>query len=278
MTAPGAEGASHSESPLPGEASPHAEWLRSAEYRRARRLAGWVIAAAVGFVLASTGWLAWLRVLHGVAGFALVPDVFVTYGPQLLIVAVVGVMAIFASIYHTWLAEEGFREAWQYARHRERMLGPSQGLDLVELWRQNQEQLADHHRISTEQAQHSHRRGQIAVGVGMATLIVVLLAVLVRGDLTTSIAAGVVAAIGAALAGYVSKTYLGVYEQAARRLEIYRTEPVAFRRFLAAWRIADDLPVGEVRDRARIRIIKALLRHKAERSVEQIEGDTDQST
>jgi hypothetical protein len=108
----------------------------------------------------------------------------------------------------------------------------------------NRELLRGYHNISTGQARQSFRMAQLAMVAGGILLIAggaVALSQHVTADKATVAA---LTAIGSAIAGYISATFLRSYEISAQQAERYFREPLVGGYLLAAERVARGIPDG----------------------------------
>lgn len=110
-------------------------------------------------------------------------------------------------------------------------------LALPELWAATHARLDHYHAIATEQAQRSFKNAQRASVAGFGLLVLFLGVALAAGDPTASLVAGGLGAVSAALAGFVSRTFVRSQEAAAGHLRSYFDQPLELSRFLAAERL-----------------------------------------
>ncbi len=83
------------------------------------------------------------------------------------------------------------------------------------------------------------------MGLGFALLVGFIAVALKASNATGSIVAGGLGAVSAALAGYVSKTFVKSQESAATHLRSYFDQPLEFSRYLAAERLIVDAGLTE---------------------------------
>ncbi|WP_143054237.1 hypothetical protein [Streptomyces sp. KS_5] len=113
-------------------------------------------------------------------------------------------------------------------------------LALPELWAVTHSRLDLYHDIATGQAKRSFRNAQYAMAVGFALLVIFAGIALSASTTAGSVVAGGLGAVSAALAGYVSRTFVKSQEAAAAHLRAYFDQPLEFSRYLAAERIIRD--------------------------------------
>ncbi|OUC94481.1 hypothetical protein CA983_35025 [Streptomyces swartbergensis] len=94
--------------------------------------------------------------------------------------------------------------------------------------------------IATSQAQKSFRNAQLAMTWGFVLLVVFVLMALEASTTAGSVVAGGLGAISAALAGFVSRTFVKSQETAAAHLRAYFDQPLEFSRYLAAERLVAE--------------------------------------
>jgi hypothetical protein len=136
-------------------------------------------------------------------------------------------------------------------RLRERMSLPS----LVEL---NRLMLSEYHTIATDQAQRSFRSSQRAMLGGFTWLIACFTAVIFAGSLDGRIIAATMAPVGSALAAFLGRTYIFVYERALAQLSQYYSQPLLNSYYLAAERMTSEMS-PEARDRLIGSVVEQLL-------------------
>ncbi|MEU0408127.1 hypothetical protein ABZ307_09920 [Streptomyces griseorubiginosus] len=113
-------------------------------------------------------------------------------------------------------------------------------LTLSELWAVTHRRLDHYHGIALGQARQSFRNAQIAMGVGFTLLVAFVIVALNASTTAGSVVAGGLGAVSAALAGYVSRTFIRSQEAAAGHLRAYFDQPLEFSRYLAAERLLAD--------------------------------------
>ncbi|MET7795805.1 TRADD-N-associated membrane domain-containing protein [Streptomyces decoyicus] len=129
-------------------------------------------------------------------------------------------------------------------------------LTLPELWTLTHRRLDHYHGIALGQAKQSFRNAQIAMGLGFLMLVTFVIVALNASTTAGSIVAGGLGAVSAALAGYVSRTFVRSQEASAGHLRAYFDQPLEFSRYLAAERLMADARLGEEK---RAEILSVLL-------------------
>jgi len=137
-------------------------------------------------------------------------------------------------------------------RLREKMALPN----LIEL---NRLMLDNYHGIATEQAESSFRSSRRAMWCGFVWLLACFSAVLfIPVPTAVQILVGALAVIGGALSGFLSRTYIHVYERALQQLNQYFSQPLLNSYLLSAERIIGEMSV-EARDCAYEAVLQRLL-------------------
>jgi hypothetical protein len=121
-------------------------------------------------------------------------------------------------------------------------------LALSALWNVTNSRLELYHDIATGQAKSSFRTAQIAIGAGFILLTGFAILSFRTHNTASAITTGALGAVSAALAGYISKTFVRSQESAATHLRAYFDQPLEFSRYLAAERLLSgqqDLDPGQ---------------------------------
>jgi hypothetical protein len=118
-------------------------------------------------------------------------------------------------------------------------------LTLSELWAVTHRRLDHYHGIALGQAARSFRNAQISMWVGFLLLVGFTIVALQASTTAGSVVAGALGAASAALAGYVSRTFVKSQETAAGHLRAYFDQPLEFSRFLAAERLIADANLSQ---------------------------------
>lgn len=142
-------------------------------------------------------------------------------------------------------AEDGLEEALRQPPLHTEGNSASQNLALPGLWAVTHRRLDHYHGIALDQASRSFRNAQIAMGLGFALLIGFVIVALRASTTAGSLVAGALGAVAAALAGYVSRTFVRSQEGAASHLRAYFDQPLEFSRYLAAERLVVDSNLNE---------------------------------
>ncbi|MEV8404284.1 ATP-binding protein [Streptomyces niveus] len=129
-------------------------------------------------------------------------------------------------------------------------------LTLSALWAVTHRRLDHYHSIALGQAAKSFRNAQIAMAIGFVLLVGFAIVGLLASTTAGAVVAGALGAVSAALAGYVSRTFVKSQETAAGHLRAYFDQPLEFSRYLAAERLIADarLEAGQ-----RVEIVGALV-------------------
>lgn len=223
-------------------------WRASPEYRSAVRGA-WIVyllplAVGVGtFIFAQTYGQA-LELDRGLKGADAVA-IHLLY--VLLFTLPVGFAAYSFAIFRIKVKREELRERLQVAEAQqeleqaERNAHAANALGLESLWDVTQKRLDYYHTLATAQAEVSFRHSQRAVIGGFGALVVALLVATFSGSTGAAVASGLVGVAGAALAGYLSKTFLRTQETTSAQLRSYFSQPLTFSQHLAAERLLNLL-------------------------------------
>ncbi|WP_405862498.1 hypothetical protein OG407_29065 [Streptomyces sp. NBC_01515] len=119
----------------------------------------------------------------------------------------------------------------------------------------NRQEVLRYHDIVTKQADHSFRSGQLAATAGLVAVGVCLWVGLQYDGPNAKAFSGVIAAISTAVAAYINRTYMRMYEKSIDQLSRYFDQPVVTGYYLTAERMAKtDLQEG-----LRQRIIESVL-------------------
>ncbi|MGW3572449.1 TRADD-N-associated membrane domain-containing protein [Streptomyces sp. NPDC000941] len=122
---------------------------------------------------------------------------------------------------------------------------PASRFTLAELWTVTHTRLELYHDIATGQARSSFRNAQAAMLVGFGLLIAFVAIALNASTTAGSIVAGGLGAVSAALAGYVSRTFVKSQEVASSHLRAYFDQPLEFSRYLAAERLIAEAELSQ---------------------------------
>ncbi|MFG1812020.1 hypothetical protein [Streptomyces sp. NPDC049040] len=108
----------------------------------------------------------------------------------------------------------------------------------------NQQQIDEYHRIATDQADRSFRSSQRAMTMGLVVLVACFGAGLWVPSSEARIFLGAIAAVGAALSGFINRTYIAMYGQTLAQLNRYFDQPVLTSFYLTAERLSERPPEG----------------------------------
>jgi hypothetical protein len=141
-------------------------------------------------------------------------------------------------------------------------LGPGAGIPQRELM---QKRLELYERIARSQARVSLFTAQAATGIGVALLLVFAVLAARAPSTASAVTAGSLAAVSAALSGYIGRAAVRSQQEAVVRLRAYFDEPLVFSRYLEAERniavLAEGMTEGE-----RIAILNSAARECAKRA------------
>ncbi|MGW6008743.1 TRADD-N-associated membrane domain-containing protein [Streptomyces sp. NPDC055210] len=118
-------------------------------------------------------------------------------------------------------------------------------LTLSELWAVTHRRLDHYHGIALGQARQSFLNAQIAMGAGFVFLLAFVIVALHASTVAGTVVAGGLGAVSAALAGFVSRTFIRSQEASAQHLRAYFDQPLEFSRYLAAERLMADSQLSE---------------------------------
>lgn len=143
------------------------------------------------------------------------------------------------------------------AQHHAAQATPQQdALALPELWETTHARLALYHEIATGQATRSFKNAQLAMWAGFGLLAGFVVLALVASTTAGAVVAGGLGAVSAALAGFVSKTFVRSQEAASTHLRSYFDQPLELSRYLAAERLVAN---GDLSQEQRGEILSALV-------------------
>jgi hypothetical protein len=114
--------------------------------------------------------------------------------------------------------------------------------DLMGLMRANRKQMDAYDALARSQAQTSYRASQIAMGIGLAILTAgIVIAIFAHSD-ATKYAAAIITASGAAVGGFITRTFISVHLHASNQMNFYFRQPLVQSYLLSAERLAQRLP------------------------------------
>ncbi|MEU9093533.1 hypothetical protein [Streptomyces sp. NPDC048428] len=114
-------------------------------------------------------------------------------------------------------------------------------MELASLVNFNRVLLEKYHGIATRQANKSFVSSLIAMSIGLLVLVGAFVASMQFNALGERIFIGSLAALATAFVGYLSKTFLAVYDRSLQQLNQYFNQPVLNGYFLTAERIVERL-------------------------------------
>ena len=147
--------------------------------------------------------------------------------------------------------EAASRKASSVEERRDDRPADSSRLTLPALWAVTHSRLDLYHDIATGQARRSFRNAQAAMIIGFVLLVVFVFVALEASTTAGSVVAGGLGAVSAALAGFISRTFIKSQDTAATHLRAYFDQPLEFSRYLAAERLIVDAGLT-YEDRAKV--------------------------
>jgi hypothetical protein len=133
-------------------------------------------------------------------------------------------------------------------------------LALSVLWEVTNARLSQYHQIATGQARKSFLMAQTSIAIGFMLLIGFAVLSFRTHSATASITTAALGAVAAALAGYISRTFIRSQETSAKHLRAYFDQPLEFSRYLAAERLLSSQPDTKTEERDELlRIIIAAM-------------------
>lgn len=127
---------------------------------------------------------------------------------------------------------------------------------LPELWALTHKRLDHYHQTALGQARRSFRNAQVAMISGFLLLVVFVIVAINASTTTGAVVAGGLGAVAAALAGYISRTFIRSQETSASHLRAYFDQPLEFARYLAAERVAMQ---GDLSSEQRAEVLTAMV-------------------
>jgi hypothetical protein len=131
--------------------------------------------------------------------------------------------------------------------------------ELTRLLEANRALLDDYQRPVRAQARTSYTLSQVAIVVGLLVLLAGVGVTLAASSPSAQLGVAGVTAVGAAVSGYIARTFLRVYERAQDQLNFYFREPLVTSYLLAAERLAEKLS-GERRECAYAEMVGEIVR------------------
>lgn len=137
--------------------------------------------------------------------------------------------------------------------------GQADRLALPVLWDITQKRLELYHTIATRQARRSFLTAQLAIVAGFLLLITFAALATQVHTTASAITTAALGAVSAALAGYISRTFIRSQESAATHLRAYFDQPLEFSKYLAAERLLASASNTDLDGANRAAILTALV-------------------
>ncbi|MEU2236141.1 hypothetical protein [Streptomyces vietnamensis] len=131
-------------------------------------------------------------------------------------------------------------------------------MELASLVNFNRLLLERYHGIATKQANKSFLSAIAAMGVGLAALVTAFVASMHFTAQGERLFIGSLAALSTVFIGYLSKTFLAVYDRSLQQLNQYFNQPVLNQYFLTAERVTERLS-GDQHDKLMTQIVMDVL-------------------
>lgn len=237
----------------------------SPEFRRqnVRRKVVGIVGLLIGVIAA----LLWLAILYGIAEAAGRSETYILHWELLLATIIPTVLGLALGL--LWYGSlEGAKRDYEERLDRERTdqlraardaALPVGEAKLARLLSANRDLLDEYQRPVRRQARTSYTFAQIAIFVGLLLLIGGVVITLLASDSSAKLGVAGVAAVGAAVSGYVARTYLRVYERAQDQLNFYFREPLISSYLLTAERLAEKL-TGNLKDEVHAEMVREMVR------------------
>jgi hypothetical protein len=149
-----------------------------------------------------------------------------------------------------WLQDEREKEA---RASTERAVARASGILVL-----NRQLMGEYHEMARSQAANSYRNSQIAMGVGLALLIIGSWIVLTANSTSSKIALAGLTTVGTVLGGYVATTFLRAHQLALAQLNFYFRQPLVDNYLVNAERVARDMDAN-ARPRALSTVVNGFL-------------------
>jgi len=158
--------------------------------------------------------------------------------------------AIAAAVPSIRRARRLLREREEEARKKAREASDelSDALDLTGLLKANRKQMEAYDELARVQSRESFRNSQIAMAIGLAVLVFGALAVILVNDTASKITTATLTGLGGLLSGYISRTFLRVYERSQQQLTFFFQQPLVNSYILAADRMIERMASDEIKD------------------------------
>jgi hypothetical protein len=246
-------------------ASSSPDFRASAEYRQKR--ARFHIACALAILALVASIVLWVLTWQWATSWGKFTDEFghtyYSFPNALWIAATVtsaffGVAALFAYAVRAVALRDDEdrvdRERAAVLREERDRAAPASGTELAHLLEANRALLDEYQQPVRRQARTSYLAGQIAIFVGLGVLLLGVALTLAADNTAAQVGVAGLTAIGAALSGYIARTFLRVYERAQDQLNFYFREPLVTSYLLTAERLAEKLN-GDRREEAHTEMI-----------------------
>jgi hypothetical protein len=112
---------------------------------------------------------------------------------------------------------------------------------LTEMLKANRKQMEAYDELARVQARESFRNSQIAIAVGLFVLVSGAFVALLVDTTASKVTTATLTALGGLLSGYISKTFLRVYERAQQQLTFFFQQPLINSYILAADRLIERM-------------------------------------
>jgi hypothetical protein len=268
------------------ESTVRAEWRASSDSRSVGRFLKWGVGLTVGLSLAA--WMFRAAVLSAdfdqryelerryTPAYPRPPSFISVLGRSevLTVLAIAFSTCLFLCLYITWFYRIAKRRAFMdrllLEERRDRLRAAESdaaaddpSLSLRGLWQSTSQRLDLYHDMVSEQARRSFKHAQYAVGAGFGILVLAVTVGALQGSASSTTLGALIGAIGAALGGYVGKTFLVMQSASISQLRSYFDQPVEFFGLLAAERLANSLPSEADRSVALRAVISAAVNANA---------------
>ena len=131
--------------------------------------------------------------------------------------------------------------------------------ELRELIKVNREDMGRYQTLTQNQATTSYRWSLAALGAGLAVLIGGIVVVISATGTADKAAVAGLTGISGALASYVARTYLRIYERTLQQLNFYFQQPLVTSYLLAAERVTHEVDSPPDKHKIRVKIIEQAL-------------------
>jgi hypothetical protein len=150
--------------------------------------------------------------------------------------------------------EEGARQ-----KAREASDELSDATKLTELLKANRKQMEAYDELARVQARESFRNSQIAIAIGLFVLVSGAFVALLVDSTASKVTTATLTGLGGLLSGYISRTFLRVYERAQQQLTFFFQQPLINSYILAADRLIDRMQEDAKKDKEFSRVVGHVL-------------------